>query len=445
MALTTRGRVRTTWALAWPVILAFSLESVVGLCDAAMVGRLGAAAVAAVGVGVHILSAVNLSMFAVGTGALALVARHVGAGEPARAEAAVGQSVLAALVLSIVFAVPVVVWTPELIGLFQVEPDVTALATRFVRLLMLAVPPDAIVFVVASCLRAAGDTRTPLLIGGVVGVVNVAAAYLLIFGGFGVPALGVTGAALGTVTAFATGAALGLYLLARGGLRLCVRWPHLRLDLPLVRRILRVGYPAAVEHLLMQVGYLAYMVFAAHYGTAAVAAYFIGVRILALSFLPGFGFGAAAGTLVGQALGARQPEEAERSGWVATGLAIALMTAGGLVLIATARPLVRLFVADTAVVDAAVPFIVILAAAQPLMAIDFSLGGALRGAGDTRFPLVVALLAFYGCRLGSAWVITHWLALGLEWLWLALVADYLVRAALKAWRFRSGAWKMIPV
>jgi putative MATE family efflux protein len=212
-----------------------------------------------------------------------------------------------------------------------------------------------------------------------------------------------------------------------------------------VRRILDVGYPAAAEHLLMQVGFLAYMVFAARYGTAAIAAYFIGVRILALSFLPGFGFGAAAGTLVGQALGARRPDEATRSGWTSTGLAVALMTAGGAILVVTARPVARLFVTDPAVVDAAVPFIVVLAAAQPLMAIDFALGGALRGAGDTRFPLAVALLAFYGCRLGSAWVITFRLGLTIEWLWLALVGDYLVRSVLKVWRFHSGAWQRVRV
>jgi Na+-driven multidrug efflux pump len=195
----------------------------------------------------------------------------------------------------------------------------------------------------------------------------------------------------------------------------------------------------------MQAGFLAYMVFAARHGTEAVAAYFIGVRILALSFLPGFGFGAAAGTLVGQALGARQPAEAERSGWIAVGLGAALMTSGGLALAACARPVARLFVDDPAVLDAAVPFIVVLAAAQPLMAVDFVLGGALRGAGDTRFPLVVALLAFYVCRLGTAWIVTDWLRLDLVWLWLTLIGDYLVRAVLKSHRFRSDIWKSARV
>jgi putative MATE family efflux protein len=440
-----RARAQVVWTLAWPVIIAFSLESLVGLCDALMVGRLGATAVAAVGIGVHVLSAVNLSMFAVGTGTLAIVARHVGAGERRAAEAAVEQSILAAVVLSAVVAIPVAVWAPAVVSVFRVPPEVAELGTHFIRLLMLAVPPDAVVFVVASSLRAAGDTRTPLVIGAVVGVVNLVVGYVLIFGPFGLPALGVTGAAIGSVTAFAVGAVLGVWLLGNGRLRLAVRWRDMRPDLTLVRRVLRVGYPAALEHLIMQVGFLAYIFFAARYGTHGVAAYFIGVRILALSFLPGFGFGAAAGTLVGQALGARRPDEAERSAWVATGLATAFMTTGGAFLLLAARPVARLFVDDPAVVDATVSFILVLGAAQPLMAIDFTLSGALRGAGDTRFPLAVALLAFYVFRLGAAWLVTFGLGLSLDWLWLALIGDYIVRAALKGYRFRSGVWKLVRV
>lgn len=433
-------RVRTTWTLAWPVIVSFSLDSIVGLIDALMVGRLGATAVAAVGVGMHLLSALNLAMYAVGTGALAIVARHTGAGERQHAERALQHAIVAAVVLGVLTVVPVVVWTRELLGLFRVAPDVAAAAVPFVRWVILAVPPDAVVFTVAASLRAAGDTRTPLAIAAVVGVVNVAVAYVLIFGRLGLPALGISGAALATVVAFGVGAAMGLALLATGRLRLAVAWRRLRVDRAVVGRILRVGYPAAVEHLCMQVGFLTYIVFAARYGTAAVAAYFIGVRILALSFLPGLGFGAAAGTLVGQALGARRPDEAVRNGWTAMGLAIGVMTAGGLVLFARARAVAALFVDDPAVIDAAVSFIHVLAAAQPLMAVDFALSGALRGAGDTRFPLLVALLAFYGCRLGLSWVVADVVAGPLPWLWATMVGDYLLRAVLKGWRFRSGAW-----
>ena len=121
------------------------------------------------------------------------------------------------------------------------------------------------------------------------------------------------------------------------------------------------------------------------------------------------------------------------------------MTAAGVVIFVAAEPIARLFVGDPAVIADTVSFIRVLAAAQPLMAIDFTLGGALRGAGDTRFPLVTVFLGFYLCRLGFAWLVTFGLGLGLVWLWLAIVGDYLVRSALKAWRFRSGRWKTVTV
>jgi putative MATE family efflux protein len=442
-----RGRAAelgTVWALAWPVILTLSLESLVGLIDMLMVGRLGATAVAAVGVGVHIMSAVATTMFAVGTGTLAIVARHVGAREPRRAEEVLFQSVLAAAVLGAVVAVPVMVWAPAVVRAAGVDESVVDAAARFVRIVMLGLPADAVFFVVALGLRGAGDTRTPLLIGAAVGLVTVVGDWLLIFGHFGLPALGVAGAACATAAGYMVGGTASVVLLARGGLvlRLPVR-RRLRLDV--VRRVLAIGYPAALEHILMQLGFLLYIVFAARYGTAPVAAYVIGVRILALSFLPGFGFAAAAGTLVGQSLGAGRPGEAARSGWHATGLAVALMSAGGLVVCLAARPIAALFTNDPVVAADAVSFIRVLGLAQPLMAIDFTLGGALRGAGDTRFPLVAVFVGFYVCRLGMAWLVTFVLGLGVLWLWLALVGDYLARALLKGWRFRSGAWQMVRV
>jgi Na+-driven multidrug efflux pump len=122
-----------------------------------------------------------------------------------------------------------------------------------------------------------------------------------------------------------------------------------------------------------------------------------------------------------------------------------MMTAAGLIIFAAARPIARLFVDDAEVIADAVSFILVLAAAQPLMAIDFTLGGALRGAGDTRFPLVSVLIGFYVCRLGAAYLVTFVLGLEIVWLWLAMIGDYFARSALKAWRFRSGAWALVRV
>ena len=439
------AQLSTIWALAWPVILTLSIESLVGLVDMLMVGRLGATAVAAVGVGVHVMSAVSTTMFAIGTGTLAIVARHIGARENRSAEEVLFQSILAAAVLGAAVAAPVMLWAPAVVRACGVDESVVGAASGFVRIVMLGVPADAVFFVVALGLRGAGDTRTPLGVGILVGLITVVGDYLLIFGKLGLPALGVTGAACATATGYLAGGLVSLALLARGDLVLTLPRRDRRLRLDVVRRVLAVGYPAAVEHILMQLGFLIYIVFAARYGTSQVAAYVIGVRILALSFLPGFGFAAAAGALVGQSLGAGRPGEAERSGWESTRLAVYLMTAGGVVIFLAARPIATLFTNDATVVADAIPFIRVLAAAQPLMAVDFTLGGALRGAGDTRFPLLAVLVGFYGCRLGWAWVASFWLHLDVVWVWLALVADYVARGALKGHRFRSGRWKTLRV
>jgi putative MATE family efflux protein len=299
---------RMIWSLAWPAIMTFGLESLVGLIDTLMVGRLGASAVAGVGVATQILNAVSVMNMALATGTVALVARHVGANERHVAEAVLQQSLYVAVVLGLTVAIPVVVWAPQLVAIFQVDAGVLAAGTGFVRTIMFAVPSMAMFAVIAAALRGAGDMRTPLVIGALVNVLNVCAAYLLIFGKFGLPALGVRGAALASTMAFTVGALLGLASLLRSTSVLQLRRTRLRPDLELARRIGAVGSPTGLEQLLMQIGFLMYLSIAARYGTSAVAAYFIGVKILALSFLPGFGFSAAASTIVGQQLGARQPE-----------------------------------------------------------------------------------------------------------------------------------------
>lgn len=437
--------VHIIWALAWPVIITFLFESLVGLIDTLMVGRLGAAAVAAVGVGAQILSAVSVAMTAVGTGTLALVARHVGAQQHRKAEDILLQSILAALGLSVIGIIPVILFAPQLVHMFSGDASVVEQGGPFVRLVMLSIPQSAVLFVIGSALRAAGDTRTPLAIGAAVNLVNIAGNYVLIFGKLGFPALGVRGSALATTLAFTTGMVIGLALLGHGRLVLKLRRHGVRVDRGAIRRVLAIGYPAAAEQILMQIGFFFYLIFAAHYGTSALAGYFIGVRILALSFLPGFGFAAAAGALVGQNLGAGNPALAARSGWAANRLAIYLMTTCGVVLFVSAQSIAALFVDDPAVVADAVSFIRTLAAAQPFMAMDFTIGGALRGAGDTRFPLVAVFVGFYGCRLAFAYVATFVLHLSLPWVWFALIGDYIARASLKGWRFGSGRWQQAAV
>ncbi len=440
-----RTSLRSVWTLAWPVTLAMLSESLVGLADMLMVARLGATAVAAVGTGGQILSAAMVTMTAVGAGTMALVARHIGAGEPEEAELVHGQSILVAILGSLAMIAPIIFFAGPIIALFGVEANVAALGASYTRMVMLSIPFAATVFVIGSAQRAAGDTRTPLWIGIVVNLLNVFLNWVLIFGNLNAPALGVEGSAIATAIAFSVGGSLAIGLGFARKLRVSIRWQDLRLHTATIKRVLWIGYPAALEQALMQVGFLIYLIFAVRYGTAAVAAYFIGVRILSLSFLPGFGFGAAASALVGQNLGAKRPDESARAGWIATGLSVMLMTSGGILIAIFAETIAALFVDDPQVIQNTVWFIYMLGFAQPFMAIDFTLGGALRGAGDTRFPLWTVLIAFYVVRLGLSAIVVFLFDLSLPWLWATLIGDYFVRALLKTWRFRSGSWTTIRI
>ncbi len=436
---------RSVWFLAWPAILTFGLESLVGLVDSLMVGRLGAVSLAGVGIGVQILQGTHVVVIAVGGGTLALVARAVGARQHRAAEDVLVQSLYCALAFGLAIAVPVWLFAEETVALFGVDAAVIGEGAAYVRYIMIGVPLAALFEIFAAAYRGAGDMRTPLVLSAIVNVVNVIGLYLLIFGHFGFPRMGVSGSGLSSSIAFALGMLLAAAVMRRRDAVLRLRRSALRPDFALARRMLRIGLPAATEQLLLQFGFFLYLITAAHYGTKAMAAYFIGVRILGLCFLPGLGFGAAAGTIVGQTLGAGQPEQAQRSGWQAVRLAALFMSAGGCAIFLGAEHIARAFVDDAEVIADAVPFIRILALAQPLMALDFTLGGALRGAGDTRFPLISMLLGFYGARLGLAFAGTFVFDLGLTWVWLTLLGDYVVRGALKAWRFHGGAWRSARV
>jgi Na+-driven multidrug efflux pump len=211
-------------------------------------------------------------------------------------------------------------------------------------------------------------------------------------------------------------------------------------------RLLRIGLPTAAEQLAFQLGLLVFLGVIALYGTPAVSAYLIGVRILSLCFVPGLGFSTAAATLVGQHLGGHRPQQAARLGWHACLLAVAVMGSVGLAIGASAPQLARLFGATGAeTVALSIAFIHILGAAQPLMAIEFALGGALRGAGDTRFPLFAILTGLFVFRLGAAFAIARPFFDGVTAVWLCLLADYAVKAGLLGLRFASGRWRTARV
>ncbi len=433
------------WELAWPSVALFALHALVGVVDFVFVSSLGTEAIAAVGVASQLHFFLFALFQAVTTGTVAVVARESGAGRWGEVGRAMRASVLLASGIGAV-AMLAMPFAESIVGALGVQHGVAVLGGTCLAILLASNVPLAVEATIAMGLRGAGDVRTPLAIGIVANVVNVIGDYALIFGKLGAPALGAPGSAVATVIAFTVAAVLSVVLWLRGDL-IIPRGPW-RASVSAQRcwRLLRVGLPTALEQGAWHVGLLLFLTLVAAFGTEPVSAYLIGVRILSFCFVPGFGFATAASTLVGQNLGAERPDLAASSGWRATGGAVAVMGSVGLMIVILAVPLAGWFgAAGEATTTLTVTFIYILGAAQPLMALEFALGGALRGAGDTRFPLLAILIGLFVFRLGGALLIAEPLFGTVTAVWCCLLADYAVKAALLSWRFASGRWATVRV
>jgi putative MATE family efflux protein len=433
---------RQVLGLAWPAVVEQILIVGVDLTDLFIVGHLGAVALSAVGLTGQVVLLAIAFFSAIGVGCLALIARQIGAGAHAEAGRILQQSILVAAALGTLAGLGMAVFAPDILRGLGAEPDVVSLGVPFMRLVALSLPLLAIAFVANSAMRAAGDTRTPMQLTSLQLIVNAALGLFLVYGP---PHLSVVG--VGVATSVARGAlglaAMGLLWRGRSGLRLASHdWKP---DRDRLWRVLRVGLPAGVEQMLMQFALVSVTVVITNLGTVQYAAHNVSLRIMSLSYLPGWGFAVAASTLVGQGLGANDPRRAEAGAYAALRLAISVMLVVGAALYVLAEPIARIFTNDAGVIAASISAIHVAALSQPIMATSFVFVHSLRGAGDTRTVLAITSASIWTVRLGVAYVGAHVLGWGLAGAWLGLPADFAVRALCGWARFRGGKWQKVKV
>jgi len=415
----------------------------VSLIDIAMLGRLGAGAMAAAGYTqqFHFLS--SSVLFAVGFACVALMSRALGAHDLERARHALAASLLICLAAAVVIVLAVLLPARTWLQLLGAEPAVVQKTIPYLTLVLGSTLPLAIAMTLEFGLRANKDTRTPLLIAVAVSAVKALGNLLLIFGWWGLPRLELVGAGLATLASQGVGLVIFAAIVWRQprSSPLALRLRDFRASLPLARDVVRLSLPGLGERLAMNLALLAYFRILAEYGTAAIAAYTVGIRVLSFSWLPGSGIGVAASTLVGQALGSGDPDSATRVGWRSLRLAVAVALVLGIPCALARAPLARLFVEDAATVAALEPFLLCLALAQPFLQAHFALGGAHRGAGDTMTPFFAAAAGNWALRLPLACLFAFVWQLDLVWVWYALLFDHLTRTAWLAGSFRRGRWR----
>lgn len=432
----------TVWWLAWPSVVTMLLQTVTGLIDAIFVGRLGPDALGGVGLASQVMLILMAVSSAVSVGATALVARFTGGGDPAHAEEATRQAIIISILIALVSGFIVYIYGPAIISAIGGEGEAIRLGVTYLNILLLGVVPFFLMFVLTGVFRGMGDMRVPLVVMIVVTVISLVGDYLLIFGIGPFPALGVVGAGIANVTSRVAATVLLLIYLTKSQLPLALRGSW-RPRLDWFRRILNVGTPAAVQGLLRTGASLLYfsILGMTPEGVAAIAALTIGLRTEALAFMPGFAFSVAATSMVGQNLGARQPERAEQSAWAATWQGIWVMGAFGAAFLLFAEPIASIFTPDPEVIPLAAGYLRINSVSEPFLALAMVLTGALQGAGETRLPTAATILTMWFIRLPLTYYLAITLGLGATGAWIAMSASTILGGLAMLWVFKASNWQ----
>lgn len=429
---------RSVWGLAWPTIVSNLIFTTVGFTHIKIVAGLGTSAVAAVTTGHRVFFLIQAILMGVSVASTALIARSWGAQQIRQAELVAWTSMVLSLMLATALSLPVLFAPEAVAGLFGLDEQTTREAAGFVFWLGIFNIFSAANMVLSTALRATGNVITPMLFLFCSSLLNVTFAYLFAFGIGPFPQLGVAGVALG-----GSGAAMLVTLV------FVARWwqGHFNLkpvkraaiDWAAARQLARIGLPSMLEQGLIQLAFLVFFGIVARYGTSAYAAYGIGISLVSFSIVIGFGFGIAAATMVGQQLGAGRPDLAVAAGWRSLRLALLAMCSLAVLQVWFAQELASFMIDDPEVIHLTVVFIYMLAASQPIMACSITLAGALRGAGDTRFPLAATFCGMAMGRLLPAWIFLS-MDLSIYWIFAVMVFDYSITATMLIRRYRSRKW-----
>ncbi len=442
---TTGSLNRSILLLAIPMVLEMVLESLFAVVDVFWVGRLGSNAVATVGLTESLLSLV----FAIGLGlalsTTAMVARRIGEKDPEEAAVAGVQAIVLGLVISLAMGIPAGIWAPQLLHWMGASPAIVTEGSGYARIALGGCGAIIMLFLNNAIFRGAGDAAIAMRLLWVSNIINLILDPCLIFGlrigPVAIPHLGVTGAALATFTGRSIGVLYQFYRLLKGSERIRVLVRHVRLNVSIMMRLLRVSLPGMLQFAIANASWIFLVRIVSLFGSASVAGYTVAIRIVVFFVLPSWGLSNAAATLVGQNLGAGRPDRASQAVWRTGFYNMVFLGLIGIFFIVFATPVVRLFVNDPVVIPIAATALRTFSCGNIGYAYGMVMLQAFNGAGDTLTPTIVNFFGFWVLELPLAWG----LAVGLRWraegAFLAIVIAECSMAAAGIVLFRQGRWK----
>lgn len=444
----TRGSLwHNIWFISWPMLLIMIFNFFVVFVDVYVAGFIGPEVQAAVGfIGVLFFFVIIIAN-AISIGTVAMASRFIGGGDLQRAMDAGRQSLLFSVIVAVALTAAGLVFYREIIALAGFPENIRGIAETFLRIFALAMGSNYFLIVSNALFRASGEVKKPLLTMFIVSVLNIVGNFVLVFGIGPFHGWGYAGIALASAAAVTAGTLVNLALLFFSVWRPLYAGPW-TLHPGTIRQIVRLGWPAGLLQIAWNAGSIVLYNILGRLGEAsitALAAIANGMRIEAAVFLPAFALHMAASVLIGQNLGAGNPERAEKMGWRITHIGMALLTVSAVIVFIRADALAALLARDPAVHAETARYIRIAMIAQPFIALSLSLSGALQGAGDTRGPMWVIIFAMWVIRLPLAYALALPLGYGAAGVWTAMVVSMIIQSLLMAGRFQGGKWKKIKL
>ncbi len=444
-----RQEIPKVWAIAWPVILTNMLQVLVGIVDFKMVGMLGVESIAAVGMSRQVTMFIMVLMIAISGGSSVLVAHAFGAGHADQVSKIAAKSMVYMLAAAVFVVTPLGFFSSRgILVLLGASKQVVALGGSYLKILFAGGVFTMFNFAVSGILLGVGKTKVSLVLLMVVNFLNVGLNYVFIFGLGPIPAFGVDGAAIGSIAARALGAIAGVWVLKSPRFLVHVKFREgFAIDRKLIGKILHLGGPRSLQGIvrnfsrLMTIRIITLLPDA----TRLVSAYSVAMQVRMLSTFIGLSFMSAALARVGQNMGAKNPERAEKSGWIASGMATGIMTVVAVVFFVVPEFIMAFFTDDYRVIDMGRTFFMIIALTEPIMAFGFSLSGALRGGGNSISPFIYAGIADLVIVIAVGYLFAVPLGMGFAGIAVGIALSSLARAIPMTLKFRQGKWKSIKL
>jgi putative MATE family efflux protein len=431
---------RSIFLLAIPMVLEMALESLFAVVDVFWVGRLGANAVATVGITESMLALVMAIGMGVAMSTTAMVARRIGEKDSEDAAIAGVQAIGLGLTISLAIGIPAWIFAPQLLGLMGASAEIVASGSGYARVALGGCGAIIMLFLNNAIFRGAGDAAIAMRLLWVSNIINLILDPCLIFGLGPFPHMGVTGAALATFTGRSIGVLYQFYRLMKGTERIHVLLRHLRLNVRVMTKLLRVSLTGMLQFAIANASWIGLVRIVSLFGSAAVAGYTVAIRIVVFFILPAWGLSNAAATLVGQNLGAKRPDRAALAVWRTALYNMIFLGLIGVFFIMFATPVVRLFVNDPAVVPIAATALRTFSCGNIAYAYVMVTLQAFNGAGDTLTPTLVYFCGFWVLELPLAWGLAVGMHLGPRGAFISVVIAECAIAIASIVLFKQGRW-----